>query len=169
MKASRASSGIAAGKSTASGSGGRAETARAPRTVKRDPTLGHACPLARGFGRRRRRVVPAVLVALATRILPQPKSSRRSCLLCLARMNVAVWALILLVGLAAGCRASTATSDVRFPNTTPGASLPIDATLVRPTGQGPFPAVVQLHGCAGLEPQSRRWARWLAERGYVAL
>jgi dienelactone hydrolase len=29
--------------------------------------------------------------------------------------------------------------------------------------------VVQLHGCGGLEPQSYRWARWLADRGYVAL
>src|SRR6266705_4020809 len=36
-------------------------------------------------------------------------------------------------------------------------------------GEGPFPAVVQLHGCGGLEAQSYRWARWLAEHGYVAL
>ena len=42
-------------------------------------------------------------------------------------------------------------------------------TLVLPAGPGPFPAVVQLHGCAGLEAQSFRWARWLADRGYVAL
>ena len=40
---------------------------------------------------------------------------------------------------------------------------------MRPAGNGPFPAVIQLHGCAGLEPQSYRWARWLAERGYVSL
>jgi dienelactone hydrolase len=41
--------------------------------------------------------------------------------------------------------------------------------LVRPDGPGPFPAVVQLHGCAGVEAQSYRWARWLAARGYAAL
>jgi dienelactone hydrolase len=58
---------------------------------------------------------------------------------------------------------------VRFTNLTPGAPVSIDATLVRPAGDGPFPAVVQLHGCAGLEPQSYRWAQWLAERGYVSL
>jgi dienelactone hydrolase len=29
--------------------------------------------------------------------------------------------------------------------------------------------VVQLHGCAGVEAQSFRWARWLADHGYAAL
>jgi dienelactone hydrolase len=58
---------------------------------------------------------------------------------------------------------------VRFPNVTPGAPTAIDGTLVRPSGPGPYPAVVQLHGCAGLEAQSFRWARALADRGYVAL
>ena len=52
---------------------------------------------------------------------------------------------------------------------TAASGLEIAATLVRPSGSGPFPAVVQLHGCAGLEPQSFRWAEWLADRGYVAL
>ena len=40
---------------------------------------------------------------------------------------------------------------------------------MRPSGPGPFPAIVQLHGCGGLEAQSYRWARWFAEHGYVAL
>ncbi len=69
--------------------------------------------------------------------------------------------------LLAGCAAQT--RIVRFPSVTPGAPVTITATLVRPAGPGPFPAVVQLHGCAGIEAQSFRWARWLAERGYVAL
>src|SRR5262245_2394689 len=63
----------------------------------------------------------------------------------------------------------TTSTKVRFDAVTPGAPLAIDATLVRPAGDGPFPAVVQLHGCAGLESQSYRWARWFADRGYVAL
>jgi dienelactone hydrolase len=58
---------------------------------------------------------------------------------------------------------------VRFTNATPGSPTAIDATLVRPPGRGPFPALVQLHGCGGLEAQSYRWARWFADRGYVAL
>lgn len=76
----------------------------------------------------------------------------------------------LLAGtLLAGCAAGTGGEAVRFPNVTPGAPAPITGTLVRPAGAGPFPAVVQLHGCAGVEAQSYRWARWLADRGYVAL
>jgi dienelactone hydrolase len=81
------------------------------------------------------------------------------------RLAAAVMAATLLTG----CAVHTARQTVRFPNVTPGAPVMITATLVRPAGPGPFPAVVQLHGCAGVEAQSFRWARWLAERGYVAL
>lgn len=69
----------------------------------------------------------------------------------------------------AGCTAAFTTLPVTFTNVTPGAPQEISATLVRPAGEGPFPAVVQLHGCGGLEAQSYRWARWLAGHGYVAL
>jgi dienelactone hydrolase len=41
--------------------------------------------------------------------------------------------------------------------------------LHRPTGPGPHPAVVLLHGCSGITPAVRRWAATLAEWGYVAL
>ena len=80
-------------------------------------------------------------------------------------------AVLLLVLLASsGCAGlGTTESSVRFTNLTPAAPLTIDALLVRPRGDGPFPAVVQFHGCGGLEPQSYRWAHWLADRGYVAL
>lgn len=71
--------------------------------------------------------------------------------------------------LLAGCAAHAARQTVRFPNATPGAPVAIEATLIRPGGPGPFPAVVQLHGCGGIDAQSFRWARWLADRGYVAL
>ncbi|HSE06079.1 MAG TPA: dienelactone hydrolase family protein [Methylomirabilota bacterium] len=76
---------------------------------------------------------------------------------------------LIVAALLAGCAALTGHQIVRFPNVTPGAPASIEGTLVRPTGPGPFPAVVQLHGCAGVEAQSFRWARWLAERGYVTL
>ena len=78
-------------------------------------------------------------------------------------------AAALATTLLTGCAAHTARQTVHFPNSTPGAPVTIAATLVRPAGPGPFPAVVQLHGCAGLQAQSFRWARGLAERGYVAL
>ena len=71
--------------------------------------------------------------------------------------------------LLAGCAGPTARETVRFANVTPGAPLTIEATLVRPRGAGPFPAVVQLHGCEGIKAQAFRWARWLADHGYLAL
>jgi dienelactone hydrolase len=79
------------------------------------------------------------------------------------RLAAVVMATALLVGCAAQTRI------VRFASIAPGAPVTIAATLVRPAGPGPFPAVVQLHGCAGIEAQSFRWAGRLAERGYVAL
>jgi dienelactone hydrolase len=78
-------------------------------------------------------------------------------------------AAVMGAALLPGCAALTGNETVRFPSLTPAAPLAIEATLVRPAGPGPFPAVVQLHGCAGVEAQSFRWARWLADRGYVAL
>jgi dienelactone hydrolase len=38
-----------------------------------------------------------------------------------------------------------------------------------PTGQGPFPAVVILHGCDGVGPHYRQWPRRLRAWGYAAL
>jgi len=73
------------------------------------------------------------------------------------------------LALGSGCASPVVTYSARFVNVTPDAPLLISGTLVRPRGEGPFPAVVQLHGCAGVEAQSYRWARWFADRGYVAL
>lgn len=66
----------------------------------------------------------------------------------------------------AGCAGPT---RITYQNVTPDKPETISATVTRPSGPGPFPAVVQLHGCAGLEAQSFRWARWLADHGYAAL
>ena len=41
--------------------------------------------------------------------------------------------------------------------------------LYRPVGVGPFPAMVVLHGCDGVGPHYRDWARRLADWGYAAL
>jgi dienelactone hydrolase len=54
-----------------------------------------------------------------------------------------------------------------------GSSLEIPATLIRPEGEGPFPAVVILHDCSGLGPGSSgapaRWSKDLVQQGYVVL
>ncbi len=49
----------------------------------------------------------------------------------------------------------------------PGA--PIQGYLTKPSGQGPFPAVVLLHSCLGLPAARRSIARVFAGWGYVAL
>ena len=48
-------------------------------------------------------------------------------------------------------------------------SLVIDGLLYRPEGNGPFPAVVVLHGCSGVDYHHRAWAKQLKEWGYIAL
>lgn len=46
----------------------------------------------------------------------------------------------------------------------------VPAALGRPDGAGPFPAVVMLPGCLGLNPELRNdWARMLAAAGYVSI
>jgi dienelactone hydrolase len=74
-------------------------------------------------------------------------------------------AVITAVVALSGC----ATGNVSFTNLTPGKPEKIHGHLSKPDGDGPFPAVVLMHGCAGVTPPLHRWARWFVERGYVAL
>jgi dienelactone hydrolase len=41
--------------------------------------------------------------------------------------------------------------------------------LTRPEGKGPFPAVILLHGCLGIDQHYNVWAKRLGSWGYVAL
>lgn len=57
-----------------------------------------------------------------------------------------------------------------------GEPVLLSALMFRPSGPGPFPAVVMLHGCGGMFTSSgyptasyRYWAELMAENGYVAL
>jgi dienelactone hydrolase len=48
----------------------------------------------------------------------------------------------------------------------------ITGSLTKPDGDGPFGAVVLLHGCSGLPASSRRlneWAQWYRARGWVSV
>ena len=72
---------------------------------------------------------------------------------------------LLAVVVLAGC----ASTRVAFPNVTPGAPLRVPGWELRPAGEGPFPAVVLLHGCHGVSASTHDWARWFRDRGYVAL
>lgn len=51
-----------------------------------------------------------------------------------------------------------------------GAPLLLTGRLQKPPGDGPFPAVVLLHGCGGVQPKRDHiWAERLASWGYVTL
>jgi len=49
----------------------------------------------------------------------------------------------------------------------------VPATISKPSGPGPFPAVVIMHDCSGLGPRSSgapgRWAKELTRRGYLVM
>ena len=66
---------------------------------------------------------------------------------------------------------ASATSVLLSTTTPDGGVEQIPATLLRPEGPGPFPAVVIMHDCSGLGARSSgapdRWARELLPRGYV--
>jgi dienelactone hydrolase len=66
------------------------------------------------------------------------------------------------------------TSGLSIPITAPNGALEqLPATVSKPDGPGPFPAVVIMHDCSGLGPTSSgapgRWAQKLVEQGYVVL
>ncbi len=51
-----------------------------------------------------------------------------------------------------------------------GGALTLTGRLKKPEGDGPFPAIVLLHGCGGIQAnRDHRWAERLAGWGYVTL
>lgn len=74
-------------------------------------------------------------------------------------------AVLAWVTLASPCLAGAITE-------VPGANegqAPLPVYLARPTGVGPFPAVVVLHGCGGFDNVVVTWADRLARWGYLAV
>jgi len=68
------------------------------------------------------------------------------------------------------CSCVTSETLPAFTAATVGApSSGAPAELSVPEGPGPFPAVVVLHGCDGVGPHYRNWARQLRDWGYVAM
>lgn len=79
------------------------------------------------------------------------------------------WLSILLltcVGSAAGAQ------PVTFKSVAVGsiaAGPEVTATLSRPSGNGPFAAIVLVHTCSGVNPHTSFWSRLLSGWGYVVL
>lgn len=87
-------------------------------------------------------------------------------------MLTSLMPLVLAFVLLGGCVSTT--SRLSITTTTPSGALEqIPATLSKPLGPGPFPAVVIMHDCSGLGSASSgapaRWTRELAWRGYIVL
>ncbi len=60
-------------------------------------------------------------------------------------------------------------TDLKFPEEAKELSFfsPLTMAIYRPTGPGPFPALVLVHTCGGLHPEIRDWTKLALERGYV--
>lgn len=61
---------------------------------------------------------------------------------------------------------------VQFPAAVlPGITAPVtlSATISKPDGPGPFPAVIVLHDCGGINRKDQAWAKRLVSWGYVAI
>ena len=64
---------------------------------------------------------------------------------------------------------AAAAEGVVFPGLARDDGLTLGATLTKPAGRGPFPALVMLHGCSGLRPGYHVRARRFVAHGFVTL
>jgi dienelactone hydrolase len=89
------------------------------------------------------------------------------------RPGIAVFLALFALSLAtfSGSARSSEPLTLTFPSI--GSSVQIPATLIKPDGPGPFPAVVIMHDCTGLGTRSSgtpmTWARYLVAQGYVVI
>ena len=61
---------------------------------------------------------------------------------------------------------------VSFPSVTVGSSHAgpeVNARVYKPPGNGPFPAIILAHSCAGTNPHTDFWGRLLVSWGYLVL
>lgn len=64
---------------------------------------------------------------------------------------------------------ATAKEEVEFPSASPSKPVTVTGDLYRPKGDGPFPAVVVLHSCGGVDSRDHDVASSLQTEGYLAL
>ena len=70
--------------------------------------------------------------------------------------------IALLLALLAGGMPASGMAKVSF--------TPEDALLKKPRGDGPFPMVILLHTCGGIQPHTTvEWPKDLLDEGYVVL
>jgi dienelactone hydrolase len=104
--------------------------------------------------------------------------------LTVSRRLAAAWALTLLAGcggagsivgagLVKQALAASGDESGTFAVASPSGTIEIPFRLMKPDGDGPYPAVVMLHDCSGLGRRSSgaplRWARKLVPQGFVVI
>ena len=83
------------------------------------------------------------------------------------RQNIFV--LILVIAASTSVIAADIVEFKGTDTTKEGTSLMLRDKLIKPQGKGSFPAIVMLHGCAGINyGRDKQWADRLASWGYVA-
>jgi dienelactone hydrolase len=76
--------------------------------------------------------------------------------------------LILTLVLAAMAPAEAGRQSLAIPVTEPNPAT-LTGDFFTPSGDGPHPTVILLHGCSGVTQNVTAWAMWLRSEGYAAL
>ena len=58
---------------------------------------------------------------------------------------------------------------VNLPGVSQGDGKDLEGRLYKPEGNGPFPALIALHGAGGIFPYQLWWAREISKKGFVVL
>lgn len=84
-----------------------------------------------------------------------------------------LWAALLLLASPMAFASASLTTKIEASSTYEDKAVTLQARLFRPEGDGPFPAVVLMHGCGGLSPavlgSMRRYGEQFRRHGFVAL
>ncbi len=85
-------------------------------------------------------------------------------------LNVyAIISFLLIIGMVILAEAADIVTFEGTDKTKEGALLTLTGKLTKPQGNGPFPAIVLLHGCRGIVKFNDDWAERFSKWGYVAL
>lgn len=88
-------------------------------------------------------------------------------------MRAILFRVLLVVGVLACYSHAGASEQMTLKFQSVGSTTQIQAVLLKPDGDGPFPAIVIMHDCSGIGARSSgvpmRWARELVPQGYVVV
>ena len=84
--------------------------------------------------------------------------------------SVRLWRALVIATVVAGCQQSVSFQSAKLSTTDSAPPKKIGGLLAKPEGVGPFPGVVLLHTCGGMQPHiTQDWPNFLNRIGYVTL